>query len=178
VPPYIVFSDVALRQMARNYPANEREFTRISGVGERKLAEFGKTFLGEIAAFLQANPRQIFAEESFQAPPPAKPRLNDTIRDTLRLFRGGQSVEDIASHRGLATSTIYGHLAGAIEAGEPIELTQFFSAAEQEQIAAAFAQCGYGNLTGVHQALGGKYDFGALRLFRAASQRQRTGVAQ
>jgi ATP-dependent DNA helicase RecQ len=169
VPPYIVFSDVALRQMARNYPANEREFMRISGVGERKLAEFGQIFLGEIAAFLQANPRQIFADESFQAPPPAKPRLNDTIRDTLRLFRAGQSVEDIARHRGLATSTIYGHLASAIEAGEPIELTQFFSTAEQERIAAAFAQCGFGNLTGVHQALGGKYDFGALRVFLAAT---------
>ncbi|MGA3283947.1 MAG: RQC domain-containing protein [Verrucomicrobiota bacterium] len=73
VPAYIVFSDVALRQMARNYPANEREFTRISGVGEKKLREFGDIFLGEIAAFLQNNPRQIFADDSFAAPAPFIP---------------------------------------------------------------------------------------------------------
>jgi ATP-dependent DNA helicase RecQ len=65
VPAYIVFSDVALRQMARDYPENEREFARISGVGEKKLREFGQVFLGEIAAHLQTNPRQMFAGDSF-----------------------------------------------------------------------------------------------------------------
>jgi ATP-dependent DNA helicase RecQ len=66
VPAYIIFSDVALRQMARYYPANDEEFSRISGVGEKKLAEFGAIFLSEIAAHLRANPRQIFADDSFQ----------------------------------------------------------------------------------------------------------------
>jgi ATP-dependent DNA helicase RecQ len=168
VPPYIIFSDVALRQMARSYPSDEREFTRISGVGERKLAEFGRIFMGEIAGFLQTNPRQIFAEESFEPPPPPKLRMGDTVRDTLRMFRAGQSVEAIAGRRNLVTSTIYGHLAMAIEAGEPMDLAQFFNATEQEEIGAAFTKCGYGNLTGVHQTLGGKFDFGALRVFRAA----------
>ena len=65
VPPYIVFSDVALRQMARDYPADEEDFIRISGVGEKKLHEFGSTFLCEIAAHLQAQPRQIFADDAF-----------------------------------------------------------------------------------------------------------------
>src|SRR5439155_1388661 len=41
VPPYIIFSDVALRQMARFYPQSEADFARISGVGEKKLREFG-----------------------------------------------------------------------------------------------------------------------------------------
>ena len=173
VPPYIIFSDVSLRQMARSYPSNDREFTRISGVGERKLAEFGKTFMGEIANYLQSYPRQIFAEESFEPPPPPKPRMGDTVRETLRMFRAGQSVEDIATRRGFVASTIYGHLATAIESGEPMDLTQFFSAAEQEQLAAAFAKCGFGNLTGVHEALGGKFDFGALRVFRASANQQR-----
>jgi ATP-dependent DNA helicase RecQ len=62
VPPYIVFSDVSLRQMAREYPANEREFLRISGVGEKKLREFGTVFLCEITAHLQSRPRQIFGD--------------------------------------------------------------------------------------------------------------------
>jgi ATP-dependent DNA helicase RecQ len=66
VPAYIVFSDVALRQMARYYPASDEEFSRISGVGEKKLQEFGAVFLAEIAAHLQTHPRQMFADDSFQ----------------------------------------------------------------------------------------------------------------
>jgi ATP-dependent DNA helicase RecQ len=68
VPPYIVFSDVTLRQMARLYPANELEFMRISGVGEKKRVEFGAIFLADIADFLRTHPRQMFAEELRGAP--------------------------------------------------------------------------------------------------------------
>src|SRR5204863_6064265 len=83
VPSYIIFSDVALRQMARSYPASEAEFARISGVGEKKLREFGAPFLGEIASYLQANARQIFADDSFEAPParPARASLGDSARE-------------------------------------------------------------------------------------------------
>ena len=41
-----------LRQMARVYPSSNAEFARVSGVGQRKLDEFGKVFLAEIAAHL------------------------------------------------------------------------------------------------------------------------------
>ena len=56
VPPYIVFSDVSLRQMARYYPSNEAEFAQISGVGEQKLKRFGKIFLSAIAKYRRDNP--------------------------------------------------------------------------------------------------------------------------
>jgi len=65
LPAYIVFSDVSLRQMARHYPANGGEFSRVSGVGEKKLREYGAVFLAEIAAHLQSHPRQMFADDSF-----------------------------------------------------------------------------------------------------------------
>jgi ATP-dependent DNA helicase RecQ len=55
VPPYIVFSDVSLRQMARQYPSNEAEFAQISGVGEQKLKRFGKIFLSAIAKYRRDN---------------------------------------------------------------------------------------------------------------------------
>ena len=48
VPAYIIFSDVSLREMARNYPTNSTEFRRIPGVGEQKLKDFGEAFLLEI----------------------------------------------------------------------------------------------------------------------------------
>ena len=68
VPPHILFSDVTLRQMARDYPANERELARISGMSARKLQEFGRVFLAVVAGHLETQPRQIFAETSFAEP--------------------------------------------------------------------------------------------------------------
>ena len=49
VPAYIIFSDVSLRHMAKDRPASEQAFARISGVGEKKLREFSAVFLAEIS---------------------------------------------------------------------------------------------------------------------------------
>jgi len=178
VPAYIVFSDVSLRLMAREYPASEREFGRISGVGEKKLREFGAPFLAEIAQHLQAHPRQIFADDSFVAPAQADASdLNDSATITSRLFRGGQSVEQIAQNRKLVASTIYGHLAEAAGHGEPIDLRRFFTPEEQARVAAAFAKMGFGSLGPVFESLGGAFDYGRLRIYRAVAAPRRTGVA-
>ena len=178
VPPYIVFSDVSLRQIARVYPASSGEFARISGVGQRKLAEFGDTFLREVADYLATYPRQIFADDSFTAAPAAGPlrrgAMNDTTRESLKRFRAGESVPEIASRRGFVVGTIYGHLANAFEAGEAIDLGQIISESEQESIRAAFAKHGGGNLVGVSEALGSRYDMGLLRLCRTVQQRHRS----
>ena len=175
VPAYIVFSDVALRQMARNYPANERDFSRISGVGEKKLHEFGAAFLGEIGSHLETNARQIFADDSFSAPPAPPPRksLGDSARDTLRRFRSGQSVEQIAQDRDVTTGTIMGHIAEGVERGEPVDLAKFFTTEEKQKMFEAFDRNGFGNIVGVFEALGGKIDYGKLRIFRAAANAKR-----
>jgi ATP-dependent DNA helicase RecQ len=175
VPAYIIFSDVSLRQMARNYPESENDFARISGIGEKKLREFGEVFLNEIALHLATNPRQIFAEESFTAPPIRKTSLNDTTRETLRRFRAGESVEQIAASRSFAASTIYGHLATAIETGEAIDVNELLDAEAQEQIAAAFKKFGFGNIGGARESLGNKLDYGLFRIYRAAKQRSADG---
>ena len=49
VPPYVVFSDAVLRTMARERPDSPAAFRTISGVGEKKLADFGSLFLAAIA---------------------------------------------------------------------------------------------------------------------------------
>jgi ATP-dependent DNA helicase RecQ len=172
VPPYIVFSDVALRQMARHYPGNEKEFSRISGVGEKKLREFGADFMGEIASHLQTNARQIFADDSFDelAAAPIRSRLNDTARETLHFFRQGKSVEEVARIRGLKESTIYGHLDEAIRVGEGIELSRILDANARKEIASAFERHGFGNLGGALESLGGRYSYGQLKIYRTATQ--------
>ena len=64
VPAYIIFSDVSLREMAREYPTNSTEFRRVPGVGEQKLKDFGETFLTEIKSHLAANPRRTFSNSA------------------------------------------------------------------------------------------------------------------
>jgi ATP-dependent DNA helicase RecQ len=48
VPAYVVFSDAVLRAMARGLPRTAAQLRAISGVGEKKLADFGARFLAEI----------------------------------------------------------------------------------------------------------------------------------
>ncbi len=171
VPPYIIFSDVSLRQIARNYPQDETSLSRISGVGEKKLREFGAAFMEEVTAHLQSNPRQIFADDlPDEPPPPPRTRLGDTARETMHFFRQGKSVEQIAIIRGLKEGTIYSHLEDAIRAGEKIELERVVDTKGQGEIAAAFKRHGFGNLVGAVESLGGRYSHGQLRVYRAASQ--------
>ena len=176
IPAYVVFSDVALRQMARDYPTNEREFLQISGVGNRKLQEFGAIFMTAIANHMETHPRQDFPKESNHLPPPTissrKKQLGNTVQETLRCFRLGHSVEHIATQRGLVVGTIYGHLEQAIQAGESVDIDRVLTPDQQAQIAAAFAQTGLGNLTGAKELLGDLYDYGQLRVFRALHGRQ------
>jgi ATP-dependent DNA helicase RecQ len=48
-PAFTVFSDAALRGMAREYPESDAAFLRISGVGKAKLRDLGPTFMAEIS---------------------------------------------------------------------------------------------------------------------------------
>ncbi|HUI27794.1 MAG TPA: RecQ family ATP-dependent DNA helicase, partial [Candidatus Kryptonia bacterium] len=51
VPPYVIFSDATLRDMARARPGSAPAFLNVRGVGERKLADLGARFLAHIAAY-------------------------------------------------------------------------------------------------------------------------------
>ena len=53
VPPYIVFSDAALRAMCVARPATDDEFLAVSGVGPVKLKRYGAAFLAEINAGME-----------------------------------------------------------------------------------------------------------------------------
>ena len=50
LPPYVIFHDATLKQMAEHRPTNETELLSISGVGEAKLERYGSEFLEVIAA--------------------------------------------------------------------------------------------------------------------------------
>ena len=53
VPPYVIFHDYTLREMARQAPTSIAEFASIPGVGQAKLARYGQMFTDEIRAGLE-----------------------------------------------------------------------------------------------------------------------------
>jgi ATP-dependent DNA helicase RecQ len=48
VPPFVVFSDATLLELAAAKPRNEREMLAVSGIGEHKLRKYGAAFLSAI----------------------------------------------------------------------------------------------------------------------------------
>ena len=52
VPPYVIFHDSTLRDMARIRPVSLRDMALVSGVGERKLEAYGDAFLAALRPFL------------------------------------------------------------------------------------------------------------------------------
>jgi len=69
VPPYVVFSDVTLRHLCRDYPTDNATMLRIPGVGEKKLTDYGQTFMGSIRDWLADHPRESFAALDIPSPP-------------------------------------------------------------------------------------------------------------
>lgn len=55
VPPYIIFSDSSLKEMATYYPRTRDEFSQIKGVGDQKLNQYSEVFINKIEAY--CNPR-------------------------------------------------------------------------------------------------------------------------
>ncbi len=170
-PAFVVFGDAALRQMAREYPETPEAFSRISGVGAAKLAEYGALFAAEITGYLAENERRQFSGRPVAAP---KRALGGSEWETLRRFRDdGQSPQEIARQRDLKASTVMGHLGRAAELGEEVDLRRLIPEADEPAIAAAFEKLGWTNLTGVHELLGGRHDFGVLRIYRTVRSRRR-----
>lgn len=103
MPPYIIFHDSTLQEMASSRPESLDALRYISGVGEQKLKKYGREFLDIILAH--------------PLPELLNNTLSDTVNDTLSLYLNGNKPDAIAQQRGIKRSTIYTHLAEAIGCG-------------------------------------------------------------
>jgi ATP-dependent DNA helicase RecQ len=172
VPAYVVFSDVSLRHMAREYPTAPHEFARISGVGERKAADFAAAFIAEIGVYLEENPRQVFAtlrSEAAEKTRGPQVRITPTVIETLEMFWKGMSVAEIAKRRGFVPGTIYGHLAMAIEGGKEVDIRRVLTTEQEQEIAAVVKRFGFSR--DAIEALDGQLEYGQLKLYRAYTER-------
>ncbi|MBI1224086.1 MAG: DNA helicase RecQ [Bacteroidetes bacterium] len=123
VPPYIVFGDATLEEMAAERPTTEADFSLISGVGEQKLREFGRVFLDGIQEFLLAK-----KDEGMRI-------AGSTYLETFRLYKQGASVDEIAAQRGISPVTVFSHYAYLYEKGENINIWTFLTKTDAQRVA-------------------------------------------
>ncbi|MFQ4140255.1 DNA helicase RecQ [Nodosilinea sp. PGN35] len=173
VPPYVVFPESALRQMAQTRPQTLEAFGQVSGVGSRKLTQYGEVFTDAI--------RQFCADYGLESAPgaargrsrPARERrqtVGDTHRQTLELHRQGLSIEEVAAQRGLKATTVASHLEQLIRQGETVDIDQLVSADRQRAIVDVLVETKDGSLTEMRDRLGPTFSYADIRLVRAAWQ--------
>ncbi len=90
VPPYVVFADKALSEMARQQPKDLDEFARISGVGQKKLERYGALFLEVIT---RSKPAGMHPQRRKLAGRDAGPLFDRLHAAQLELVRGESGMD-------------------------------------------------------------------------------------
>ena len=162
VPPYVIFHDSTLKLMAQVQPQTLAEFGEISGVGTRKLEQYGERFLSEIKAYRQEQ-GLVVSKKAQKADSP-----NCTQLITLDLYEQGLSIEEIAKQRNLRTSTITSHLAEMLEMGKEIDISGLVFPERQNIIMAAIKEVGDTEaLKPIYEYLEEKFTYDEIRLVKA-----------
>lgn len=137
VPPFIVFSDTSLKQMATYFPTSEDQMLKISGVGYSKFDKYGNRFLETIKPYVSENnitPKEIPIETpKKKSSVESSPKVN-TAEISYNLFKQGKSIKEIAEERGFVTTTIETHLLKYFENGENIDLSKYIHSNYEQDI--------------------------------------------
>ena len=175
VPPYVIFSDKTLAEMAAYYPQSMASLLNISGVGQVKLRQYGEAFLEVIQFYCEKHGLQ----ENLQVSPiPSRPpsRKADLPSERTRLiaeaFNAGVTIQELMERHGFVANTILDHLTKYILAGNKLthaESLRTFTAATREQEQAAFAafdECSPTFLKPVYDKLSGALNYDELKVLR------------
>ena len=162
--------------MATFLPLDLPAMRGISGVGDLKLEKYGADFLQEIRNFCKRKglPSQIDQKERKRERRSRTKRDrigDDTYSISLRMFRWGMTIPDIARERSLTESTIEGHLARFIVSGK-LRVEDVVEPEKIPSIVDAFSQIGSDDGIGkIKEMLGDDYTFGEIRAVAADIER-------
>jgi ATP-dependent DNA helicase RecQ len=172
LPPFMIFGDRALIEMATSLPRTEPEFLAINGVGAAKLANYGTEFLEAIRAHcesqgLPANATPPVAVISATPGPLAGRRF----QEVGALFRSGQGLEQIANRYQGKAETVVQNLHRYVAAGGQLDPERVLSQSalppvERDRALSEFSRLGLEKLQPVHEALGGTISYAELHLLR------------
>ncbi len=168
VPPYVIFHDTALRDMARRRPSTLGGFHQVQGVGEKKLADYGAAFVGLISDHCRAHglTSDVTPPPPKPAPRPAEPPAGPSMAAVASFgyFRQGLSVEEVARRMDRAVSTVRGYLVDFIRHEKRSDAAPWVTAATVERVAGAAEIVGGERLKPIFDALGGTVPYDEIRI--------------
>lgn len=156
IPAYMIFHDATIAEMTERQPQTLEQLGRISGIGEKKLDNYGQGFLDVILANAGNSGDQ-------------NDDINDTAANSIMLLKQGNTAEDIASKRKLSINTIYSHLCQGISNGE-LALSDVITLDDKQikEILFAFELSEDGKMKTVFESLDGEYDYTILKCVKAS----------
>jgi len=168
VPPYVIFADRTLLEMAAYTPQSPERLLDISGVGQVKSRQFGEAFLEVLRVYCQ---KHNLPEKTKETRRP-KDDSGRRYRMVAEAFNAGESVTALMERYRVTAGTILDHLARYAEAGHSIrraeELLALSSASPDQQAAAfaAFDELGTALLKPVFDKLNGTLNYEELKILR------------
>ena len=166
VPPYAVFQEYSLEDMALKYPIAMDELVAINGVGEGKAKKYGASFIKLIAHYIDENnivrPQDLIVKTT-------------GVNSALKLYLI-QSVDrklpldDIASAKGMQMNALLEEMETIVFAGTKLNISywidEILDEDDQEELHDYFLAATSDDITEAIDALGDSYDEEELRLYR------------
>jgi ATP-dependent DNA helicase RecQ len=166
VPPFAVFQDPSLDDMALKYPINLDELSKVHGVGEGKARKFGKDFVKLITAYVDENdilrPDDLIVKST-------------GVNSGLKLFIIQNTdkklpLEDISKSKGLQMSELIKEMEVIIFSGTKLNidyaLDDLLDEDQQEEIHEYFMEAETDGIEEALEEFDGDYDEEELRLMR------------
>jgi ATP-dependent DNA helicase RecQ len=182
VPPYVIFSDRTLIEMAAYYPQSMSSLLNISGVGQAKSRQYGETFLEVIKSYcekheLEEIPRPHSSLRSTSQSPSGRKtkeegELGERTRVIAEAFNEGNSIETLMERHQVTRGTILEHLTKFAQAGNRLhiheDLSTITSVSPEHQRAAfaAFEELSPAFLKPVYDRLNGSLTYDDLKILR------------
>ncbi|HBH52697.1 MAG TPA: DNA helicase RecQ [Planctomycetaceae bacterium] len=172
VPPFVIFSDATLRDLARTRPSNEAGLLKIQGMGTHKRDEYGSQLLEQIAGHCRERnlPQDLDldirvvapAERSLEKASGARP--SEAKTQAFQLFSRGTSVAEVARQTNRALSTCWQYLGEFVALHGITELSPWLDDETYRRVRDAARECGRDKLKPIFEKLQEQVDFPLIRL--------------
>ena len=166
VPPYIIFSDATLRELARVRPSSLESMRLVYGIGDAKLREYGQRVLAKVVAYCADN--GVAMDQAARAPKREAPvraaAPTGTRAQAFDLFRDRTVIEDVMHVTGRSRSTVMDYLADFIRQEKVDDISPWVEKALYDQVAAAARKVGAERLKPIFLELNEQVPYDAIRL--------------
>jgi len=166
VPPFVVFQDPSLEDMALKYPVTIVELGNVHGVGDGKAKKYGKDFVALIAQYVEDN--DITRPDDLVVKSTGSNSANKLyiIQNVDRKL----PLDDIASSKGMSMSDFIKEMEAIVYSGTKLNITYWvddiLDEDQQEEIHEYFMESSTDSISDAIEEFDGDYDDEELRLYR------------